>query len=49
VPDFILHFSSGKWRVKWRTSAQWNGPYSLLSDAKAAITKALDNQRKGQS
>jgi hypothetical protein len=47
VPDFIVErWGVGNWRVKWRTSAGWSGPYPSKVVALASISFPVDEPCK---
>lgn len=42
VPDFaIVKEAKNDWRVSWRTSGHWSGPYPSLAAAKADVAASL--------
>ena len=44
VPDFYIERDHGLWYVKWRTSAQWCGPYKTAAEAmRSCVQYPYDN------
>ena len=42
TPDFIVErWGLANWRVKWRTSRGWDGPYKTKAEAFSSIRKAV--------
>lgn len=47
VPDFTLTRDHGQWWVKWRTSAQIDGPFPTRQAATDAVTGSLNDWQRG--